>query len=60
MEYRTNGKLVLDGSMGYIGLVEKPFEVTIENGYINRKWIHKIYRRNEGWFAPEKIFRILS
>lgn len=34
MEYRTNGKLVLDGSMGYIGLVEKPFEVIIENGYI--------------------------
>ena len=34
MEYKTNGKLVLDGSMGYIGLVEKPFEIIIENGYI--------------------------
>ncbi len=34
VEYKTNGKLVLDGSMGYIGLVEKPIEIIIENGYI--------------------------
>lgn len=34
IEYKTNGKLILDGSMGYIGLVEKPVEIIIENGYI--------------------------
>lgn len=34
IEYKTNGKLILDGSMGYIGLVEKPVEIMIENGYI--------------------------
>lgn len=34
VEYKTHGKLVLDGSMGYIGLVEKPLEIMIENGYI--------------------------
>ena len=34
VEYKTNGKLVLDGSMGYIGLVEEPLEIIIENGYI--------------------------
>lgn len=34
IEFKTQGKLVLDGSMGYIGLVEKPIEITFENGYI--------------------------
>lgn len=34
VEYKTSGKLVLDGSMGYIGLVEKPLEIILENGYI--------------------------
>ena len=34
VEIKTFGKLVLDGSMGYIGLVEKPLTITFENGYI--------------------------
>lgn len=34
VEIRTHGKLVLDGSMGYIGIVDKPLEIIIENGYI--------------------------
>ncbi len=34
VEIKTHGKLVLDGSMGYIGLVEKPLKITFENGYI--------------------------
>lgn len=34
VEFKTNGKLVLDGSMGYIGLIEKPLTITFENGYI--------------------------
>ncbi|MCD7950104.1 MAG: peptidase [Erysipelotrichaceae bacterium] len=35
IEYKTNGTLILDGSMGYIGLVEKPLKIIIENGYIS-------------------------
>ncbi|MDO4466777.1 MAG: peptidase [Bacillota bacterium] len=35
IEYRTNGTLVLDGSMGYIGLVKKPFKITFKNGYVD-------------------------
>lgn len=34
VEYKTHGKLVLDGSMGYIGLVKNPVEIIFENGYI--------------------------
>ena len=34
VEYHTNGTLILDGSMGYIGIVDKPVEIKIENGYI--------------------------
>lgn len=36
VEIKTNGKLVLDGSMGYIGLVKQPLEIIFENGYIKR------------------------
>lgn len=34
VEFRTRGTLVLDGSMGYIGLVKKPLKITFEHGYI--------------------------
>lgn len=34
VEIKTSGKLVLDGSMGYIGLVKKPLVIHFENGYI--------------------------
>lgn len=34
VEYHTNGTLILDGSMGYIGIVDNPVEIKIENGYI--------------------------
>lgn len=34
VEIRTNGTLVLDGSMGYIGLVKKPLKIEFENGYV--------------------------
>lgn len=30
----THGRIVLDGSMGYIGLVEKPLELGFEKGYL--------------------------
>lgn len=33
-ETMTNGKLILDGSYGYIGRVLNPFEITFENGRI--------------------------
>lgn len=33
-EDKTEGKLVLDGSMGYIGAVEETFDVTLKNGRI--------------------------
>lgn len=36
VEYKTHGRLILDGSMGYIGIVEKPLEIIFENGYISR------------------------
>lgn len=34
VETQTNGRVILDGSMGYIGLVEKPLELGFENGYL--------------------------
>lgn len=34
VETETNGVLVLDGSMGYIGLVTKPLALTFRNGYL--------------------------
>lgn len=34
VETQTNGTIVLDGSMGYIGLVEKPVALTFEHGYL--------------------------
>lgn len=33
-ETQTNGRVILDGSMGYIGLVERPLELGFENGYL--------------------------
>ena len=33
-ENKTNGKVVLDGSMGYIGLVKENVLIEFENGYI--------------------------
>lgn len=35
IEYKTNGVLVVDGSLGYLGSVEEPFSITFENGYIS-------------------------
>ena len=34
VETETNGRVILDGSMGYIGLVEKPLELGFEKGYL--------------------------
>ena len=34
VETATHGRVVLDGSMGYIGLVKQPLELTFENGYL--------------------------
>lgn len=34
IEFKTTGCLILDGSMGYIGLVDQPLEIIFENGYI--------------------------
>lgn len=33
-EYRTNGTVVLDGSMGYIGLVKENVRIEFDNGFI--------------------------
>lgn len=35
VETKTTGKVVLDGSMGYIGLVDEPVEIIFKDGYIN-------------------------
>ena len=32
VETETNGRVILDGSMGYIGLVQKPLELGFEKG----------------------------
>lgn len=34
VETATHGRVILDGSMGYIGLVRQPLELTFENGYL--------------------------
>ena len=34
-EIMTNGRVILDGSMGYIGLVEKPLELAFKDGYLS-------------------------
>ena len=34
VETETNGRVILDGSMGYIGLVQKPLELGFEKGYL--------------------------
>ena len=34
VEDQTNGRVILDGSMGYIGLVKKPLELGFEKGYL--------------------------
>ncbi len=34
VETKTNGTMVVDGSMGYIGLVSEPLKLTIKDGYI--------------------------
>lgn len=34
VETVTHGRVILDGSMGYIGLVRKPLELGFENGYL--------------------------
>lgn len=34
VETATHGRVILDGSMGYIGLVKKPLELGFENGYL--------------------------
>lgn len=34
VETVTHGRVILDGSMGYIGLVKQPLELGFENGYL--------------------------
>lgn len=34
VENRTRGRVILDGSMGYIGLVKQPTELIFEDGYL--------------------------
>jgi leucyl aminopeptidase (aminopeptidase T) len=34
VETETHGRVILDGSMGYIGLVKKPLELGFEKGYL--------------------------
>lgn len=34
VETATHGRVILDGSMGYIGLVRQPLELGFENGYL--------------------------
>ncbi|MGN0978474.1 MAG: peptidase [Faecousia sp.] len=34
VETATNGRVILDGSMGYIGLVSQPLELGFTNGYL--------------------------
>lgn len=34
VETATHGRVILDGSMGYIGLVRNPLELGFENGYL--------------------------
>ena len=34
VETQTNGRVILDGSMGYIGLVKNALELGFENGYL--------------------------
>lgn len=34
VETETHGRVILDGSMGYIGLVKKPLELGFERGYL--------------------------
>ena len=34
VETETNGRVILDGSMGYIGLVKQPLELGFEKGYL--------------------------
>lgn len=34
VETQTNGRVILDGSMGYIGLVKQRLELGFENGYL--------------------------
>lgn len=34
VETQTSGRVILDGSMGYIGLVRQPLELGFENGYL--------------------------
>ena len=36
VETETNGRIVLDGSLGYIGLVREPLELIFEHGYLTR------------------------
>lgn len=33
-EYMTNGKVVIDGAIGYIGKINEPFEIEFKNGRI--------------------------
>jgi hypothetical protein len=34
MEDATNGRLVIDGSIGSLGMVERPFRIRLEGGVI--------------------------
>lgn len=36
VETETNGRIVLDGSLGYIGLVREPLELIFEHGYLTK------------------------
>lgn len=34
-EYKTNGRVILDGSLGYLGLVNEDTEISFKDGYID-------------------------
>lgn len=35
VENSANGKIIVDGSLGYLGIVDKPFEILFKDGYIS-------------------------
>lgn len=57
VETETNGRVILDGSMGYIGLVKQPLELGFEQGYLtyigNTPDGDRLRRFLEGFADPE-------
>ncbi len=54
VETFTHGKVVLDGSMGYIGLVEKPLTIWFENGRVSKIEDTPDGKRLKEWFESFK------